>query len=303
LTLFRYGPLRGVLALLPSIVLCAVAGVPSFAAGPSAGAQQGPPARPPELSRPQGRPSQKHPEANPPAPPASSTSPKAAEPQGPKPSDAPPTPPPAGAPGGQEPAASGRENPSAEGTCLGALKALYGEGVRKPEARAQLNPGDLACQVVEPVQISTLRFGSATLTLEPAVTLSCEMATRAAAWLGDSVRPLARGTFERDLVSVRVGGGHECRRRNRAATGNVSEHATARALDIFAFVLSGESEGKVVSVEKPENDAQRRFLGAVRQSGCGAFTTSLGPGSDAAHANHLHFDIQARRSASTRFCQ
>src|SRR5690606_37022796 len=90
--------------------------------------------------------------------------------------------------------------------------SLRGGGAQAGSACAA-EPGDLACQVVEPVQISTLRFGSATLTLEPAVTLSCEMATRAAAWLGDSVRPLARGTFERDLVSVRVGGGHECRRR------------------------------------------------------------------------------------------
>jgi hypothetical protein len=31
--------------------------------------------------------------------------------------------------------------------------------------------------------------------------------------------------------------------------------------------------------------------------------TVLGPGADAAHANHLHVDIQQRRAKSSRFCQ
>lgn len=170
------------------------------------------------------------------------------------------------------------------------------------KAEAGAPSADPACRVTEPVKIASLRLGDHRLALEPAITLSCEMATRTAGWIAHSLRPLVRGTFEQDLAALRVGGGHECRRRNRAATGTISEHATARAIDIFGFVLSGEAK-TVVSVEKPDGDRQRRFLDAVRQSGCGAFNTSLGPGSDAAHANHLHFDIQARRSASTRFCQ
>ncbi|WP_368886561.1 extensin family protein [Klebsiella pneumoniae] len=41
----------------------------------------------------------------------------------------------------------------------------------------------------------------------------------------------------------------------------------------------------------------------MRQSACGAFATALGPGSDAAHYNHLHVDTQERRSAASKFCQ
>ena len=100
-----------------------------------------------------------------------------------------------------------------------------------------------------------------------------------------------------------MGGGHECRRRNRGAEGPVSEHATGKALDIFAFTFAGDKPALKLVVEKPEGLVQNRFLEAVRQSACGAFSTSIGPGSDAAHANHLHLDIQERRSASTRFCQ
>jgi hypothetical protein len=146
-------------------------------------------------------------------------------------------------------------------------------------------------------------MGAVPIVFEPPVTLSCEMAAKAAEFLFISVQPLAKGYFGRDLVGLRAGGGQECRRRNRAATGPLSEHATGRALDIFAFVLAGEAGGLKISVERPEDAVQHRFLLAVRQAACGAFTTSIGPGADAAHANHLHLDIQARRSPSTRFCQ
>lgn len=169
-------------------------------------------------------------------------------------------------------------------------------------------PGqDAACAVVEPVVVEaiTLRADAEPhrIAFQPPVTLSCAMATVVAQWLETSVRPLAKGQLARELTALRVGGGHECRRRNRSANGLPSEHATGRALDIFAFVTGdGKADGTVV-VEKPEGASQQRFLMAVRQSACGAFMTSLGPGSDLAHGNHLHIDIQERRTAASRFCQ
>ncbi|SFC75646.1 Extensin-like protein C-terminus [Bosea sp. CRIB-10] len=130
------------------------------------------------------------------------------------------------------------------------------------------------------------------------------MARAVSLWLDTSLQPLARGVFERELTALRVGGGHECRRRNRQTQGSMSEHATGQALDIFAFQLGEEKQGGLeVSVERPNGLEHTRFLEAVRQSACGAFMTVLGPGSDAAHANHLHVDIQQRRAASSRFCQ
>ena len=166
---------------------------------------------------------------------------------------------------------------------------------------------DPACRVSEPVRVEALAIrrpgGSASVSFDPPPVLSCAMAKTLAGWLDGSVQPLARGHFERDLVALRVGGGHECRRRNRASAGPVSEHATGQALDIFAFRLGSDGNASQVVVEKPEGLAQNRFLDAVRQSACGAFMTTLGPGSDAAHANHLHVDIQERRSRASRFCQ
>jgi len=266
-------PSHGV--LLAALVL-PLLGVASLRAErvPAAVAKPMPPPRPPQLPRP----ASSQPAALPAAP---TVLPEAAETTSPR----------------------GRENPGAEAACLTALQRRYGEGVRRAVPAAPAARGNAACAVTDPVTLSSLKVGAATLAFEPSVTLSCEMATRTAAWLFDSVGPLTRGVFNRELAGLRVGGGHECRLRNRASTGAVSEHATARALDIFAFVLAGPAEGAIVKVERPENETQSNYVWAVRQSACGAFSTSLGPGADAAHANHLHVDIQSRRSPATRFCQ
>uniref|UniRef100_A0A9E7ZSX8 Extensin family protein n=1 Tax=Bosea sp. NBC_00436 TaxID=2969620 RepID=A0A9E7ZSX8_9HYPH len=195
--------------------------------------------------------------------------------------------------------------PPVQASCLPALAAIPGNRVTAASPAPQ--DSDPACRIDEPVRVEALAIrgqgGPATIAFEPPPLLSCAMASTLAGWLDRSVQPLARGHFERDLVALRVGGGHECRRRNRASAGPVSEHATGQALDIFAFKLGSGSEALQVAVEKPQGLAQNRFLEAIRQSACGAFMTTLGPGSDAAHANHLHVDIQERRSRASRFCQ
>jgi hypothetical protein len=52
----------------------------------------------------------------------------------------------------------------------------------------------------------------------------------------------------------------------------------------------------------PEGTPEANFLGAVRSRACDFFRTVLGPGSDAAHANHLHLD-ERQRNAGHRLCQ
>jgi hypothetical protein len=54
---------------------------------------------------------------------------------------------------------------------------------------------------------------------------------------------------------------------------------------------------------KPAPDPKAaKFLGAIRKAACGPFKTVLGPGSDADHALHFHFDLAPRRNGGT-FCQ
>ncbi len=210
--------------------------------------------------------------------------------------------------------------------CTAGLSASHGDGISPVDTaklHARLEPG---CHVEEPVIVRnlTIRQGETTqkLAFDPPATIACPLAAALARWAETGLQPLAQGHFGRPLSGLRVGGGHECRRRNRASTGPLSEHSTGRALDIFAFVLADDGEAErprggsgksavsgkasattAISVERPTGPAQLAFLEAVRQSACGAFMTVLGPGSDAAHANHIHLDIQARRSGASRFCQ
>lgn len=207
------------------------------------------------------------------------------------------------------PVASVADKPvvTAEGSaCLRILSGVSGNQIRMAPPAPKPEPE--GCRVIDPIVVEALAVrtaeGPGQVKLLPPPTVSCETARAVALWLDTSVQPLARGAFGRELTALRVGGGHECRRRNRQTQGSLSEHATGQALDIFAFQIGDEKQGGLaVSVERPNGLEQTRFLDAVRQSACGAFMTVLGPGADAAHANHLHVDIQQRRTAASRFCQ
>lgn len=226
-----------------------------------------------------------------------------------------------------KPAEAGPPAPS----CTAGLSASHGDGVA-PIDPARLHAGlDEACHVDEPVLVRRLTLhlaesaggpeNSVELALDPPAAMGCALAVSLAHWARIGLQPLVWGYFSRRVATLRVGGGHECRRRNRSTAGPLSQHATGRALDIFGFVLEGarrpsDEPGRsggsardtgrgesVISVEAPIGPQQIAFLEAVRQSACGAFATVLGPGSDAAHASHVHLDIQQRRSGASRFCQ
>jgi hypothetical protein len=205
-----------------------------------------------------------------------------------------PAPAPSGTPQPADPAAS-------DGACLASLRGAYGDKINAVPGSKPL-PSDPQCRVVDPVIVEAMSFEGAAIGFSPPVTLSCAMAGEVGRWLKTSVRPLTRGYFGGELSKLEVGGGQECRRRNRAATGLVSEHATGGALDIFAFEAATQPPTRV-SVENPDAPMKRDYLLALRQSACGAFNTSLGPGSDPAHATHIHVDIQVRRSNASKFCQ
>jgi hypothetical protein len=212
-----------------------------------------------------------------------------------------PAPPPAA------PSVEPKPTVAADGSaCIRMLTGVPGNQIRM--AAPAPKPEPEGCRVTDPIVVEALAVrtaeGPGQVKLLPPSTVSCELARAVSLWLDTSLQPLARGAFGRELTALRVGGGHECRRRNRQTQGSFSEHATGQALDIFAFQLGDEKQGGLaVSVERPNGLEQTRFLDGVRQSACGAFMTVLGPGADAAHANHLHIDIQRRRTAASRFCQ
>jgi len=131
--------------------------------------------------------------------------------------------------------------------------------------------------------------------------LACRFASPFGHWLGDLVAPMVAGSLNTELKGVQTGPGFACRNRNRAETGKLSAHAEGLAIDIAGFELANGSTLRV----KPEGEAAPDPpLAAIRKAACGWFTTLLGPGSDAAHADHLHVDGQQHGSSDRyRICQ
>ncbi len=81
----------------------------------------------------------------------------------------------------------------------------------------------------------------------------------------------------------------------------MSEHGFGNAIDIAGFTLESGRKVMVLDGWNGRGD-ERKFLRQVRAEACGPFMTVLGPGSDAHHRDHLHLDLQHRRSGS-RYCK
>jgi hypothetical protein len=160
-----------------------------------------------------------------------------------------------------------------------------------------------ACAIPLAVRLRSLASGAAEIRFTEEPTLDCRLAERLADWIGNVVEPLARHHLGSGLAAIETGPGYVCRNRNNEAAGKLSEHAKGNALDIVAFALT---DGRRVAVRPPDQPAptEAAFLAAVRTTACGYFLTVLGPGSDAAHAEHLHVDLGVHgRTANYRICE
>jgi hypothetical protein len=176
----------------------------------------------------------------------------------------------------------GSAQPSA---CIARLQAI---------AEADITPApdakDNACSIPEPVKLLATSDPEFPVRFPANLVLDCTMAAQFAQFTKDVVQPLARHHMGQTLKSVGTGPGFTCRRRNNAPTGKLSEHAFGNGVDIVFFTFADDSRVFVKDTEgMPESDTA--FLKAVRQASCGYFTTVLGPGSNAAHDTHFHFDL------------
>lgn len=124
--------------------------------------------------------------------------------------------------------------------------------------------------------------------------MTCPVARQYGRWLREVVRPAAREHLGSDLSRIETFGTYACRTVNSRPGARISEHGYANAVDIAAFVLAS---GRRVTVEQGwngEDERVRRFLRQVHRGGCDRFAVGLGPDSDRAHYNHLHFDMGPR---------
>lgn len=183
---------------------------------------------------------------------------------------------------------------------LAACKALLSAaGAVFAPVEALSDDDDPACGIVNPVRLSRI---TRQVRIEPPAELRCAAALALANWVTETVVPAAGHLSERGkLTALEQGSSYICRPRNNVAGARLSEHALGTAVDIMAFRFA---DGASVAVEPREREGSmaEAFQRAVRAGACLHFTTVLGPGTDASHANHLHLDIKAR-DGGFRLCQ
>ncbi len=154
------------------------------------------------------------------------------------------------------------------------------------------------CGTQRPLRVTRVAGG---VMISTDVRLRCHAARALHDWIDQVVVPSARTHLDAKLVGVRISTSYQCRRRNNATTGKLSEHAFANGVDVMAFVFAERAPALVAS--RPDSaDAVRAFQAAARGGACAYFTTVLGPGMSPFHTNHFHLDL-AERSSGYRLCQ
>ncbi|MBB1490796.1 extensin family protein [Paracoccus sp. MC1854] len=173
-------------------------------------------------------------------------------------------------------------------------------GVDHAEVPPLTDPDQRDCGIARPVELRAIQPG---ITVEGSPVLRCDTARALALWLREMVVPAAsRLPGSPRLTSVITGPGYACRGVVGGSTGGrISEHALGNAIDIAGF---GFDDGSRVEIAPTADrgDLAAAFQNAVQGSACLYFTTVLGPGSNAAHDDHLHLDIKARQGGF-RLCQ
>ncbi len=173
-----------------------------------------------------------------------------------------------------------------------------------PACRAVLARSDLAFAALDPAgegacrREDRTRLGDYPLSPDTPPT-TCAAAVALELWRRDTLAPAAADLLGSEIARIEHLGAYSCRRLYGRDEGPWSQHATGNAIDIAGFALA---DGRRISVLRDWSgsgpDAQ--FLRRARDGACGAFATVLSPDYNAAHRDHLHFDMGGRWSGLCR---
>ena len=158
--------------------------------------------------------------------------------------------------------------------------------------------GEGTCGAASPVRVSGLGSG---IDLTPTATLNCRTAEALARWAQEVVVPAAERHLDAAPTTFVNAADYVCRTRNNRPGAKLSEHATANAIDIAGIAMA-EGEPVPILARSVEHARERAFQRAIRRGACEHFTTVIGPGTNAAHATHFHFDL-AKRRGGHRLCE
>ncbi len=157
-----------------------------------------------------------------------------------------------------------------------------------PDIRGQEIPSITSktkgCGVAEPVRVTAING----IPFSQPATFDCDTARALKRWMREGMTP-AFGN--REVVQLHIFGSYMCRSRNNVRGAKISEHGRGKAVDIAGFVFS---DGREWTVARDYNKQIRR----AQKAACGIFGTTLGPGSDGYHEDHLHFDTADYRSGA-----
>lgn len=140
--------------------------------------------------------------------------------------------------------------------------------------------------------LSTVKLTLAGVPITNITAIRCPLAQALTLWAQGPMQNAARRYLGSKVVRIESMGAYSCRNviGRASAAGTRSEHATANAVDIGAFVLA---DGRRVSVQAGWNGKadEQNFLRTIRADACTRFQTVLSPDYNAAHFDHLHFDM------------
>jgi hypothetical protein len=173
---------------------------------------------------------------------------------------------------------------------LGAIGAKF-------ESSKPIDDGN-GCGIKQPIEVAEVLPGVDI----GGATMRCKTALTMAHWLKDTVQPALNIAMPgRKITGLVPGSTYQCRLRNSASTGKISEHGRGNAFDVAAFKLDN---GEQVVMKRRDDDhtLEGAFQKTAAAGACLHFTTVLAPGSDDAHEDHLHLDI-IERDGGYRICE
>ncbi|MGO4908602.1 extensin family protein [Pseudorhodobacter sp. W20_MBD10_FR17] len=179
--------------------------------------------------------------------------------------------------GGQERAVQKPKTYAAGGVCKdSAIEGTMITAIKSPQN---------GCGIDAPVRVTAVDG----VKLSMPATLDCETARALRKWVTTKLKPAFGKT---KVVGLDVAAHYACRGRNNVKGAKVSEHGRGKAIDIAGFKLENGTEVTVLNDYKSNRG---KAIRSAHKGACGIFGTTLGPGSDGYHENHLHLDTAKYR--------
>ena len=164
--------------------------------------------------------------------------------------------------------------------------SVCGDPLIKGKDLPRITSRTKGCGVENPVSVTSVDGAR----LSTPATINCETAVALKTWVQKGLRPAFPST---EVTSLTVVDSYSCRPRNNVHGAKISEHGHGKAIDISGITFAN---GKSLTVSRNFKALRKAYKAA-----CGIFGTTLGPGSDGYHEDHMHFDT-ARQRGGGAYC-